>query len=278
MMKRIKIRRLLCLLAAFLLCAQAAGVSRAEKMELWDYVIDVQEDGSAVIIEYRGSATDLKIPESLNDYPITAIGDGAFQRKQTLEKVVIPEGVESIGAKVFSSCDGIKELVLPSSLKSIGTRAFSNCKGLRSVVLPAGLETLGENPFALCDNLTDVSFAGPNDVYEVRDGAIVAKEDLRIVTWLHQMKEDGSYDVPEDIKIIGHSAFVECRELTGITLPEGLESIEESAFNRCVELKEVTLPGTLTGLHNRAFADCESLVTVRIPDNLTRMMGNPFMG
>ena len=120
----------------------------------------------------------------------------------------------------FSSCDGIEEIKLPKTLKSIGTKAFSNCKGLKSIVLPEGLESMGSNPFALCDNLTDISFTGPNQFYEVRDGALIQQEEHRLVSWLHMAKADGSYAVPNDIRIIGYDAFYICRDLTAVSLPD----------------------------------------------------------
>ena len=269
-------KRLSCLLMALLLCLPAL-FSCAETRTKWSYQFEVMDDGTAKITEYRGSDTELIIPEELDGYPVTAIGDGVFQLKQKLISVVIPNGVVSIGAKAFSSCDGIQKITLPKSLKTIGNRAFSNCKGLTQIVLPEGLEQMGENPFALCDNLTDVSFSGPNAVYEVRDGALINKQENRLVSWLHQA-DQGAYTVPDDIRIIGRSAFVECKDLTSVTLPEGLEIIEESAFNRCTELDSITLPESLAEAQNQAFANCERLSAVSIPDNLASMPGNPFMG
>ena len=265
-----------CLLMCMVLCALQAGAV-GDAAPGWKFKYEVQDDNTAKIIACQGNKEELEIPAELDGYPVTAIGDGVFQLKQKIASVTIPEGVISIGAKAFSSCDGIKKIKLPKSLKSIGNRAFSNCKGLKELVLPEGLEVIMENPFALCDNLTDVSFSGSNKIYEVRDGALINKEEARLVAFLHQT-EDGSYVVPEDIRIIGNSAFVECKELTAVKLPEGLEAVEESAFNRCVNLESLELPATLRRAENRAFANCEKLVQVKLPDSLTEMPGNAFMG
>ena len=151
--RRTNIRRLICLAAALFLCLPACIARAGEVKTQWSYQYEIRDDGTVKILTYRGTDTHLKIPDTLDGCPVTAIGDGAFQIRQKLTSVTVPEGVVSIGAKAFSSCDGIKQLILPSTLKTIGNRAFSNCKGLRSVELPAGLESMGENPFALCDNL-----------------------------------------------------------------------------------------------------------------------------
>ncbi|MBR2853700.1 MAG: leucine-rich repeat domain-containing protein, partial [Clostridia bacterium] len=266
-----------CLLICLALCALQAGIAAGETRTVWSYQFEIQEDNTAKIIEYRGTDTELIIPAELDGFPVTAIGDGVFQLKQKITSVVIPEGVVSIGSKAFSSCDGITKIKLPKTLKSIGNRAFSNCKGLRELVLPEGLEVLMENPFALCDNLTEVSFSGPSKRFEVRDGALINKEEARLIAFLHKT-ENGGYVVPGDIRIIGNSAFVECKELTAVKLPDSLEVVEESAFNRCVNLESLTLPLTLRRAENRAFANCEKLTGVAIPDALTEMPGNAFMG
>ena len=129
------VRLLPCLLLALALCLLAAAAC-AETRNVWNYIVDVKEDNTGTIVDYRGAEEEVEVPEELDGIAITAIGDGAFKLRQDITSVVIPEGVVSIGARAFSSCDGIKTLVLPGSLKSIGTRAFSNCKGLRSLVLP----------------------------------------------------------------------------------------------------------------------------------------------
>ena len=278
MRNRTRVRRVFCLLAVLLLCFAQAGFSRAETKSSGSFTYEVQEDGTATITEYSNrKITELEIPSELDGYQVTAIGPNVFKLKRNLQRVIVPEGVVSIGTNAFSSCDGIISLSLPKSLEEIGDRAFSNCKGLRSVKLSAKLGSMGENPFALCDNLSEVVIDAENKVFEVRDGSLINKEEGRLISWLHQTRPDGSYKVPEDIRVIGASAFVECKELTGVLLPEGLEVIEESAFNRCDALTEVVLPETLTTLRNKAFADCDLLSAVRIPLNLTDMDGNPFM-
>ena len=51
----------------------------------------------------------------------------AFSSNQSLNKVIIGEGVELIGYEAFSSTLRLGSLSLPSTLKSIGEKAFFNC-------------------------------------------------------------------------------------------------------------------------------------------------------
>ena len=123
---RTDIRRVLCLLGALLLCFAQVNAARAETLELWDFVIEVGEDDTATITEYRGSGTEVNVPDTLEGYPVVAIGPGAFQRKASLEAVRIPEGVVSIdttgrkpgrGAYVCRSADCLKRAIKQRQLE-----------------------------------------------------------------------------------------------------------------------------------------------------------------
>ena len=271
-------KRLFCLLlTAVLLCLQVS-VSCADTKSKWNYEYEITEENTVRIVKFHGAPEDVVIPEELDGYPVTEIGFKAFNLKRTIRSVKIPDTVTVIGPQAFSSCDGIEEVKLSKNLKSIGYKAFSNCKGLRTIELPESLEDVGYNPFNLCDNLKNVTFSGENKRYEIRDGALIRKEDHCLISWFHALGTEDSYTVPKDIKIIGENAFCTCQDLKAVTLPEGLEVIEESAFNGCTELTEIILPQSLKLLGNKAFQDCNKLEEVIIPDQLTDLAGNPFTG
>lgn len=57
------------------------------------------------------------------DVEITSIGKFAFART-SLSRIVIPEGVTSIGDGAFYHCDQLREVVIPSTVTSVGEHAF----------------------------------------------------------------------------------------------------------------------------------------------------------
>ena len=77
----------------------------------------------------------LVIPSSYNGYPVTAIGDYAFQNCVSLTGVTIPDSVTSIGRGAFSGCSAMASVTIPDSVTSIGAvGAFSDtvmCHGER---------------------------------------------------------------------------------------------------------------------------------------------------
>ena len=87
---------------------------------------------------------------------LKAIGDYAF-RSTTIEKIEIPESVDSIAAGVFQFCNNLSEINIPSGVKAIGNRAFCGCKSLESMILPDDIEVLNEGVFQDCVFLKSIN-------------------------------------------------------------------------------------------------------------------------
>lgn len=108
---------------------------------------------SGTIKKYKGTATDVVIPEKINGKTVTTIGKGAFGRKG-LTSVVIPEGVETIDQGAFSA-NSLTTIKLSSTVKQIERLAFGANKNLSKVELNEGLEYIGQQAF-----FSDTSLAG----------------------------------------------------------------------------------------------------------------------
>ena len=78
----------------------------------------------------------LKIPEIIDGYTITGIGDNVFKGcSEFTGTLTIPESVTSIGYSAFEGCRGfIGKLEISESIESIGTSAFSGCSGITYIV------------------------------------------------------------------------------------------------------------------------------------------------
>ena len=70
-------------------------------------------NGAATITGYTGAGGAIAIPSSINGYPVTSIGDGAFSNRTDLTSVSIPNNVTSIGNNAFSGCTGLTNVSLP---------------------------------------------------------------------------------------------------------------------------------------------------------------------
>ncbi|MDO5435742.1 MAG: leucine-rich repeat protein [Clostridia bacterium] len=86
-----------------------------------------------------------------------------------IRKVIIQEGITSVGDDVFPAMPGLTELTLPSTVTSVGMRNFMNCTSLETLSLPEGLTGIGHFSFSGCTSLTAVYF--PLSLTSVRASA-----------------------------------------------------------------------------------------------------------
>lgn len=59
-----------------------------------------------------------------------------FGHGDSIDTVIIKNGVTAIGNRSFYSCNDMTSITIPDSITSIGSEAFSRCESLENVVLP----------------------------------------------------------------------------------------------------------------------------------------------
>ena len=77
---------------------------------------------------------------------------------------------------------------------------------------------------------------------------------------------------------IGNAAFMNCEELTSVTIPEGVTHIDTHALAYCGGLKSVTLPSSLKDIGYGAFGKCRELTSVTIPNGVKSIGADAFNG
>ncbi len=77
--------------------------------------------------------------------------------RYAIKKIVVKEGVTSIGSCAFSFDVHVTDVTLPSSLKTIGNDAFLGCHGLTSVVIPEGVTSIGAYAFERCTSIETIT-------------------------------------------------------------------------------------------------------------------------
>lgn len=143
-----------------------------------DFEYEQNGDGNTVSITgYNGTATDIIIPDKINNKTVTGIGDYAFIDKK-LTSVKFNSSLVNIGEFSFMD-NSIKSVTIPSSVEIIGDGAFSRneltnvvinqgvkyievdaFKGnqLKSVTIPSSVEVIGNQAFAN-NKLTNVTIS-----------------------------------------------------------------------------------------------------------------------
>jgi len=83
--------------------------------------------------------------------------------------------------------------------------------------------------------------------------------------------------IGDSVTTIGSNAFIDCINLTAVTIPISVTSIGTNAFEECINLDSVMIPNSVTIIGFRAFYRCIKLLSVTIPDNVTIIGNQAFM-
>ncbi len=225
----------------------------------------------ASLTHYYGNGGLVTIPEDLS---LTEIGNFAFANfeyilkteeelafddaeatkqwyigENSITKVVIPEGVEKIGAYAFANLTALEEVVLPSTMESIEYGAFVGCTSLKKVTFSDknNLKIISQNAFENCalEGTIDLS-----SICIISDYAFAGNQKLEGVT------------TSDTLLSIGNYAFAGCKKLTDVTITADKVKYGTYAFTGCEALKEFTVNSVV--LPEGMFYECEALETVTI--------------
>lgn len=217
------------------------------------------EDGELTISGTGYMWVDIysEVAESLAETPWKPYRD-------SIRRLVIEEGVQTISYAAFRDCTALTEVFLPESLLSVATRTFKGCTALTAVHFPENLKYINSEMFTGCTSLERVTL--PESVERIYAKAFSGCVSLAEIT------------MPAHMKYIGDNAFNGCRSLQRIVIPEGVTEVKEDTFLDCIALKNVSLPEGLTTIESGAFANCRSLTEISLPNSLTSIRNSAFSG
>ncbi len=124
---------------------------------------DFKMEGTT-LIKYVGTEKIVSVPAT-----VEVIGENAFDKNDTIEKVILPDSVKSIEAYAFWGCDNLNTVVLGKGLTEVGDFVFANCKGLERMTIPKNIRSIGIQAFVDCVNMTDITI--PPEVTNIHDTA-----------------------------------------------------------------------------------------------------------
>lgn len=198
-----------------------------------------------------------------------------------IKKVVIGEGVTSIGDYAFANCPQLTEIDMADSLTYIGYRAFSSCSGLKEIEIPQNVSTIESNAFNNCILLETLNFnaINYNDYY-------ASFYNCNIKTLTVGANVNSFPDLPNletvtfanGATMVPNYAFNGCTKLTTVTLPDTIITIGEDAFNNCRSLESIDIPDSVTTIKRDAFYNCSSLTSITIPQNVTTLGYSDYYG
>lgn len=244
-------------------------------------------------------------PNSLKKVIVTggsSIATEAFADCKTLESVVLPSTLTSIGETPFAKCEklssisvdknnpkfhskgnciietatktlvqGCNNSVIPNdgSVKTIGPNAFKQLTGLKKIVIPNSVTRIEAHTFYQCNSLEEMTipFVG-----NTLDGT--SNTNFGYIFGYSSITSHGLLPTSlKKITITGNcklpnNCFIDCKSLKEIIIGESVYSIGKFAFLDCEGLEKVTIGSGVKEIQTAAFSECSSLKEIIIPSTV----------
>lgn len=257
-----------------------------------------EEDGAYNHTNYsRLNTKEWTIPSQVVQdgvvYAVTAIGDYAFANTN-VERINLPEGIESIGTSAFDGNGSLKEVILPSTLTSIGQFAFYECRSLsviyNNAAQPLDIKDKGVFADGTYGRL-DVSSIelhvpfGSTERYEAADewkdfdieempvevDGVYYTLSYRTATIVAQYADNTSNyaDLVREVLTIPAAITVDGKEYR-------VMSVDTGAFRYCKGVKVLSLPEGLEQIWDYAFSN-SGFMMITLPSTLEMLAASAFI-
>ena len=273
------------LVSVVMIFSMFAGInlSAFAESDILDYLEYEIIDGEVTITDCDESISgDVIIPDTIEGYPVTVIGEEAFMNV-LLREITIPASVREF--TFYNSFDFLKKFIvsddnqyfssdehgvlfnkektilyhyppcnpaisydIPEGVIQVCGLAFQDATNLQNVTIPDTVKTIGGEAFFSCTGLK--SIVVPSSVTEQYYSSFqncISLEKAEIYS-----------------SVICDAMFLGCISLKDVYISENVKEIEHYAFHICSGLEEITIPKSVEYVDRHAFWYCESLNDIYI--------------
>ncbi len=207
--------------------------------------------------KYKGKIGKIIINEG-----VTTIGKNAFATHSKLTSVELPQSLIAINGIAFQGCVSLTEITIPDGVTKIGNAVFMGCEKLRTITIGAGLKSYDNQAFDDLENLSRFIVSPANNKFSSDTyGVLFDKEKTTLHICPTQINIE-SYTIPDSVTSIKDYAFKNCKKLKNIVFGDGVKTIGQWAFYGCTGLTDITIPVSVTKIDKGAFSGCNNLKNV----------------
>lgn len=136
------------------------------------YALEQGDEGLTLIVKGSGDMADFEVTEQpwwharyhitkvVVEEGVTSLGAYAFDRLRYVSSISLPKHVAMVSTYALRGNTSLTEISFPSGLENIGCGAFSGSANLQSIGLPSTLQTVDIKAFEYCTDLATVQYDG----------------------------------------------------------------------------------------------------------------------
>lgn len=230
---------------------------------------------TGTITKYNGTDTVVVIPSTISSWPVTKIGEAAFQDNTTITSVTIPGSVTEIGANAFAGCTNLTSVTYGGDWSNLTIQ--SGNPAVEDAAKDAANEQLFDFEFIL-NNTAVIVIRYKGTAADVTIPSRYKGKPVTVIdhTAFYNNSAVTSVTIPDSVTAIPDYAFGFCSQLTNISIPNSVTAIGSFAFEGCTKLESITLPSSLLTISEFLFYDCSQLTTIHIPDSVSSIRTYAF--
>ena len=227
---------------------------------------------TVTITKYTGTESTVILPSTISSWPVTKIGEDAFQDNTTITSVTIPDSVTEIGSNAFAGCTNLTSVHYAGDWSNLTIQSGNPAVQDAANAPLFDFESTPDNTAVI---VTNYKYNGA-----AADVTIPSRYQGKPVTTIGHAaffnSAVTSVTIPDSVTSISDEAFINCPKLTNISIPNSVTYIGFSAFSSCTSLKSITLPSSLSFISGALFLGCSQLTTIHIPVSVTSIGNNAF--
>ena len=269
-------------------------VGATEDRTIGDYTYRIV-DGNASILRYNGNASSVTVPTSFKDasgatYRIRKVENFAFENCASIQTLIIPDGITSLGYGAFKNCTGLSSITINGNIDNhsgynIDTADRYIDNGWRRPVYAytAPFYNAGANSYSLTVTFGGSATYVPSYLFatpaSVTDDVYAHVTKVVLGSSVEAVNEYAFYnclDLQElqiggGVTTISSHSFAYDSNLASVSWGGALREIRDHAFYQCSKLPSLNLPGKVTTLGSFSFENCTGLTGLVLPASLTRL-------
>ena len=224
-----------------------------------------------------------------------------YSQRAYIGRIVISEGVTSIGECAFEDCLKVTSISIPDSVTELNEYCFYACESMKSITIPQSVTRIADGVFVACEKLTDIYYGGTDASWKhitswnaglggnvtIHSTGVFTGKCGDNLTWTIDNNEvltiSGTGRIPDynDSSSGGNNTapwYGYAYQIKKVVLGSGVQNIGNDAFADCYGMTDITIPDGVTSIGDSAFDGCSALTEISIPGTVCSIGDSAFQG